>query len=107
MNIRNLPDLLGGLWLISGRVRFAGVEAQNAVVAGDKVYVLTVSGSLVCLASGDGAELWRQSLEVPDDDAYASPTLAGRRLYVAAGGKLYCLGERGGGLHASSSLFRN
>jgi outer membrane protein assembly factor BamB len=64
----------------------------SPIVAGEKVYVLTVSGLLACLNQADSAELWRITLDVPDDDAYSSPTLAGGKLYVAAGGKLYCLG---------------
>jgi outer membrane protein assembly factor BamB len=72
-------------------------EPINAspIVAGGKVYVLTVSGLLACLAVDDGAELWRLTLDVPDDDAYSSPTLAEGNLYVAAGGRLYCIGDKG------------
>lgn len=66
----------------------------SPVIAGGKIYVLTVSGLLACLKAGDGTEFWRMNLEVPDEDAYASPTLADGRLYVPAGGRLLCIGER-------------
>ncbi len=74
------------------KVDLASPINASPVLAGEKVYVLTVSGLLACLHQADGAELWRITLDVPDDDAYSSPTLAGGKLYVAAGGKLYCLG---------------
>lgn len=66
----------------------------SPIVAWGKVYVLTVSGLLVCLAGDDGKEQWRLTLDVPDDDAYSSPTLAGGKIFVAAGGKLYCVGDK-------------
>ena len=54
----------------------------------------SVAGLLACLKARDGTELWRMNLDVPDEDAYASPTLADGRLYVPAGGRLHCIGER-------------
>ncbi len=66
----------------------------SPIVAGGNVYVLTLSGLLACLNAQDGSEAWRLTLDVPDEDAYSSPTLAAGRIYVAAGGKLYCIGER-------------
>jgi len=75
------------------KVNLEGPINASPIVAGGKVYVLTVSGLLVCLRQDDGTEIWRLTLDVPDDDAYSSPTLAGGRLYVAAGGKLCCIGD--------------
>jgi outer membrane protein assembly factor BamB len=77
------------------KVDLGGPINASPIVAGGKVYVLTVSGLLACLAEDDGKELWRLTLDVPDDDAYSSPTLVDGKLYVAAGGKLYCIGDRG------------
>jgi len=76
------------------KVDLAGPINSSPIVAGRKVYVLTVAGLLACLSVEDGKELWRLSLDVPDDDAYSSPTLAEGKLYVAAGGRLYCIGDR-------------
>jgi outer membrane protein assembly factor BamB len=67
----------------------------SPAVAGGKVYVLNTAGVLFCLSASDGTELWRfDEMETENLDAYASPTLAGGRLYVACGGKVYCIGER-------------
>jgi outer membrane protein assembly factor BamB len=73
-----------------------GPVAASAVVAAGKVYVLTTTGTLLCLNAGDGDTLWKLAdfagAEV--DDAYASPTLVNGRLYLALGGKVYCVGDR-------------
>lgn len=69
------------------------IVASPTVAAG-RAYVVTVNGVVVCLNAKDGAELWRVELDVPEDDVYASPVLAEGRLYLAAGGKLWCLGDR-------------
>jgi outer membrane protein assembly factor BamB len=73
----------------------AGSVAASPVVAGGKVYLLTVEGVLSCLAAADGRTLWTMKdfhgAEV--DDAYASPVLVDGRLYVAVGGKVYCIGD--------------
>jgi outer membrane protein assembly factor BamB len=68
---------------------------SSLVVAADKVYALATSGVLSCLNAGDGAELWRfeELKNSAVNDAYSSPTLANGRLYVAVGGKLYCIGS--------------
>lgn len=71
-----------------------GPIVGSPVVAGGRVYVVTTTGVVVCLDAATGSEVWRfDELDVPDADAYASPTLDGGRLYVAAGGKVYCLGR--------------
>jgi outer membrane protein assembly factor BamB len=77
------------------KVDLGGPINASPIVAGGKVYVLTVSGLLACLSVEEGKELWRLTLDVPDDDAYSSPTLSDGQLYVAAGGKLYCIGDKG------------
>lgn len=75
-------------------IDLASPIVASPVISGGKIYVLTVSGLLACLKAGDGTELWRMNLDVPDEDAYASPTLADGRLYVPAGGRLHCIGQR-------------
>jgi hypothetical protein len=71
-----------------------GPIVASPVVAGGRVYVVTTSGIVICLDAATGVEAWRfDELDVPDADAYASPMLDKDRLYVAAGGKVYCLGE--------------
>ncbi len=69
--------------------------AASPVVTHRAVYVLTVSGTLHCLDAATGETNWRlDDLKNEDDDAYSSPALADGRLYVASGGKLYCLGDK-------------
>jgi len=71
-----------------------GPIVASPIAAGGKVYVLTVEGRLACLDGSTGRERWHLDLDVPDADAFSSPMLAGGRLYVAAGGKVLCLGDR-------------
>ncbi|MBI5760623.1 MAG: PQQ-binding-like beta-propeller repeat protein, partial [Planctomycetales bacterium] len=72
-----------------------GPIVASPVVAGDRVYVVTTSGVVVGLDAATGSEVWRfDELDVPDADVYASPTLDDGRLYVAAGGRVYCLGKK-------------
>jgi outer membrane protein assembly factor BamB len=77
------------------KVNMQSPIAAAPVVAGGKVYVLTATGVLACLNAADGAELWRlDDLADGVTDAFASPVLAHGRLYVAMGGKVYCVGDR-------------
>jgi outer membrane protein assembly factor BamB len=69
--------------------------AACPIVAGGRVYVLTSTASLVCLDATGGAVHWRfdELQEKGITDAYSSPMLAHGRLYFAAGGKVYCVGD--------------
>jgi outer membrane protein assembly factor BamB len=67
--------------------------AAAAVVTGGRIYAMTVGGHLFCLTLADGEEVWKLDVPSPDDDAIANPCLVGGRLYVAAGGKVHCIGE--------------
>ncbi|HEY1377463.1 MAG TPA: PQQ-binding-like beta-propeller repeat protein [Gemmataceae bacterium] len=70
----------------------------SPVVSGGAVFVVTQSGLVVKLDAATGREVWRfDDLEelAPAGDVHASPVLAGGRLYVAAGGYLVCVGDRG------------
>jgi outer membrane protein assembly factor BamB len=57
---------------------------------------LTVGGVLSCLDAADGRELWTLGPlgDADVDDAYASPVLVRGRLYVAVGGKVFCIGDQ-------------
>jgi outer membrane protein assembly factor BamB len=72
----------------------SGVVAAP-VAAGARLYVLTVNGELLCLDAATGNVLWRFENLKPhaDEDVYSSPTLANSRLYLAVGGKLFCIGD--------------
>jgi outer membrane protein assembly factor BamB len=61
-------------------------------VAGDgKVYVVSQSGVVVVLdSSGDQQVLSTGEL---DDEVYATPAIAGGRLFVRTRGALYCFGS--------------
>jgi outer membrane protein assembly factor BamB len=75
-----------------------GRVVSGPVVSGGAVYVLAESGLLVRLDATTGRERWRFSdLEeaAPAGDVRASPVLAGGRLFVAVGGYLFCIGDRG------------
>ena len=76
------------------KVDVGGPVVASPITAGGKVYVLTAGGRLACLEATKGRELWHLDLDVPEADAFSSPTLAGGRLYVAAGGKVVCVGDR-------------
>ncbi len=66
------------------------------VVAGGKVYVAATSGALACFDGQTGRTLWTfdDLKEHADDSLYANPILAGGRLYLGAGGKLFCIGDK-------------
>jgi outer membrane protein assembly factor BamB len=67
----------------------------SPVVTHRAIYVLTVSGTFYCLDTTSGETIWRlDDLKNDDDDAYSSPALVDGRLYVASGGKLFCLGDK-------------
>lgn len=65
----------------------------SPVAAGGRVCFVTTTGLILCLEAATGTEAWRFEIDVPNDDVFASPTLADGRLYVAAGGRVYCLGN--------------
>jgi outer membrane protein assembly factor BamB len=69
--------------------------AASLTVAGGKIYGITVSGKVFCLTAATGQELWRLNdlVERANGEAVASPVLANGRLYVAAGGQVYCIGD--------------
>jgi outer membrane protein assembly factor BamB len=65
---------------------------------GDRVYVITTQGKLVCLKTGDGAILWQKDLvkefggRTPGFGGYCeSPTIDGDKLICAPGGKKACM----------------
>jgi outer membrane protein assembly factor BamB len=78
------------------KTRMSGPMAASPVVAAGRVYVLTVGGVLSCLDAADGRELWTLGPlgDADVDDAYASPVLVRGRLYVAVGGKVFCIGDQ-------------
>jgi outer membrane protein assembly factor BamB len=71
----------------------SGPIVASPVVAGGKAYFVTVAGTVHCLNAATGEPIWEQACPAPDEDVYSSPTLADGRLYVASGGKVYCLGD--------------
>jgi outer membrane protein assembly factor BamB len=58
------------------------------------VIVVTTAGKVSSLDAATGQAMWKyDGFKTEDNDVYASPTLAGGRLYVACGGKVNCLGD--------------
>jgi outer membrane protein assembly factor BamB len=88
------------LWDKQGDV---GADVPTPVIAGDNVYVLGDSGRLVCRELTSGDEIWSGNLPRSRDKFYASPVLAGDKLYctredgtvfvVGAGEKFELLAE--------------
>jgi outer membrane protein assembly factor BamB len=70
----------------------------SPIVSGGAMFVQTQDGTLVKLDADTGREVWRfDGIEeyVTGHDAHASPVLAGGRIFVAAGGHIFCIGDRG------------
>jgi len=74
------------------RLRGAVDHYFASPVAGDgKVYIVSQSGVVVVLdAAGDQAILSTGEL---DDEVYATPAIAGRRIFIRTRGALYCFGS--------------
>ncbi len=76
-----------------------GGTRSTPTVDGDRVYVLTTQGKLVCLKTADGAILWSKELtskdfggSTPGFGGYAeSPLIDGDKVVVAPGGKKACM----------------
>lgn len=60
-----------------------GADVPTAVVRDRKAYLLTDAGRIVCLDLQSGDELWSAELPKNRNKYYASPVLAGDKLYCA------------------------
>jgi outer membrane protein assembly factor BamB len=58
-----------------------GPDVPTPIVAGDKVYTLSDAGKLSCRDLKTGKELWSGELPKGRDKYFASPVLAGEKLY--------------------------
>jgi len=75
-----------------GRLRGAIDNYLASPVAGDgKVFVVSRSGTVVVLKAGSEQEIL--SVGELDDEVYATPALAGGRIYLRTRGALYCFGS--------------
>ena len=75
-----------------GRLRGAIDNYFASPVAGDgKVYIVSRSGTVVVLKAGGEQEVL--SVGELDDEVYATPALAGGRIYLRTRGALYCFGR--------------
>jgi outer membrane protein assembly factor BamB len=75
-----------------GRLRGAIDNYFASPVAGDgKVYIVSRTGKAVVLEAGGEQEIL--SVNDLDDEVYATPALAARRIYVRTRGALYCFGS--------------
>jgi len=60
-----------------------GADVPTAVVRDGKAYLLTDGGRIVCLEMQSGDEVWSADLPRNRNKFYASPVLAGDKLYAA------------------------
>ncbi|HVQ30414.1 MAG TPA: PQQ-binding-like beta-propeller repeat protein, partial [Vicinamibacteria bacterium] len=75
-----------------GRLRGSPDNYFASPVAGDgKVYIVGRSGVVAVLKAGGDQEIL--STGDLDDEVYATPAIAGRRLYIRTRGSLYCFGS--------------
>ena len=85
-------DALTGEVKKQGRLRGAIDSYYASPVAGDgKVYIVSRSGTVVVLKAGGEQEIL--SVGELDDEVYATPALAGGRIYLRTRGALYCFGS--------------
>ena len=56
-------------------------DVCSPLADGKRVYLLTTDGTLTCYRAADGRKLWQHEF---DDTFYASPALAGGRLYITS-----------------------
>lgn len=83
----------GQVWEAS----LGGRVVATPIVSGGAVFVLTELGLLTRLDAVTGQVVWRfDAVEeyVVDHDAHASAVLADSRIYLAAGGHVFCIGDR-------------
>jgi outer membrane protein assembly factor BamB len=68
------------------RFPMGGPVAAGVPAASGRVYAVSVAGRIVCLDPSTGTELWRCELARPgiEPQVFATPVIAGNRLYVAA-----------------------
>ena len=81
-----------GQVLKQGRLREALDGYYASPVAGDgKVYMVSDAGRAVVLQAG--ADWMVLATNHLDEAVYATPAIAGERLFVRTAGRLYCFGE--------------
>ena len=61
----------------------SSADVPTPVVANGKLYLLTDAGHVACLDLQTGSELWSADLPKNHNRYYASPVLAGDKLYCA------------------------
>lgn len=83
-------DAKDGTLLKQGRISATG-DYYSSPVAGDgKVFTISQRGKLTILESG---ALWNELASADfGEDAYATPAIAGGRIYLRTNGHLYCFG---------------
>ncbi len=98
-------DPLSGSVLKQGRLREALEGYYASPVAGDgKVYMVSDAGKVVVLEAGpDWKVLRTNDLR---EDVYATPAIAGGRLFVRTAGRIYCFGQTAGAVGATAALDR-
>lgn len=64
---------------VSWNLPLGAPDVTSPVCDGERVYMLTSAGTLTCVRAASGDVLWEHELEA---DYYASPSLAGKILYV-------------------------
>jgi outer membrane protein assembly factor BamB len=69
---------------------------SSPIVSGGRMFVVTAYGSILCLDVQSSKLAWRfDELRQATPTVYSSPALVEGCIYVAIGGKLYCVGDAG------------
>lgn len=67
-----------------------GADVPTPAIVGDRIYLLTDDGKVVCLALGSGEEIFKGELPKNRHHYYSSPIVAGDKLFLAReDGKLF------------------
>ena len=64
--------------------RSKNVEIPSPILHGEKLFLVNLTGQAVCMNAKDGKILFDERLEGRTGTVYASPVLAGGRIYVVS-----------------------
>ncbi len=88
--LSEIPQSNQTLWIFNAK----NPIKSSPAVANKRVYFATTNGTVICLSSEDGTELWRNKLEPIE---YSSPSIGENRLIIGtSNGGVFCLNSSTG-----------